>query len=206
MLIFLFLSSCDNVKKNVSEKQGIKARIKEVQINHVVEKRKGCRFTKMVFVINIENTSLENQTLKFTPRPDHCEREVETSQLHWLINGEEKQLVTVSLKDSVVELRPDESREIRLKVLFNVIGRNLKEIEAHYTPWFEAPFEITYLYKGEKLMIKKSNNFAIKLFLDDTLVTDEDSIKYNLSLGGFSTSIDTLNINPPIVEEIELDD
>lgn len=198
-LLIVFLFACNNKKNERNNISVINATITEAQVNHVVEKREGCRIPVIYFILNIENISSETQNLNFTYFRDYCEREIETTNIYWLVN-ENKIPLAVSPNDSIITVQPHGIKQVELRGMFPLRGMRLRDINSFYSSWFGSPFTINYQNNKTESVFKKADDFKVDLFLDDTLITPKDSIKYNLSLGGPSSSVDTLKVDLPTIE------
>jgi len=173
-----------NYYNNTKNKFDVQAQIIGLKVDHVVRFREGCRHGKILLLINIINRDTVKRKLSFSRITDHCNRNIDTSNTYWLVWKKRIPLVADHWSDTVVELLPGEEKRVYLRAMYNFFGLSLRDIEMIYSPWFQDTFKILYRNEGKEYIFKKSKNFRISLYLDDTLVNPNDSIRYNMSIPG----------------------
>jgi hypothetical protein len=169
----LFLFACAN-------KKIIDSVISTAEIDHVVLKREGCRFSSFFISIEFHNQYASRTKLTFTPLNDPCINDSIYSNLNWKLDNRWVPIV-VSPNDSIVVLEPFESRTIRFKALLNIRGASLKQIQEFYKTSLSKPIEIIQSDSSFLLSLSSSSNFKIVLKLDDAIVNQKDSVSYNMT-------------------------
>ena len=183
-IVFIGVLSCVKTNNKNEKVHYIIGSVDAIKIDHVIEKREGCRFSKVLILIEVENIDSIRRKIMFTPRPDHCESQVDTTNTYWFVWKKKIPLVTDNLNDTLVELQPNEDRCILFRAMYNFFGGSLRDRVMLYSPWFDDTFKVVYRHGGKEYIFRKSKDFEIQLFLDDTLVSPNDSIRYNKSIPG----------------------
>jgi len=184
------LISCNDINNKNPKVEKVNYKVVEAQLDHVVEKREGCRISVLNFVLSIENASSVTQRIRFPNYSDNCDREIESGNLYWSVNKNYIRLAAAP-SDSLVIIHPFESKRVVVKAMFNLIGNNLHSMVQYYHDWFKMPFSIHCLADEAHIIFRKCNTFEVKLFLDDVLTNSSDSLRYNKTTSG-----------PPIINNI----
>lgn len=186
IFLSLFIVFCVDVnKRGGGERESgeeVVLSVEEIHVKHYVRLREGCLWKRFVLVVGIKNLSDEKKVFRFGPPVDLCESEVDSPQIYWLVKGRRVALVPYYKEDSLIKLCPGDTARVYLRTVnFRIFGLALKHIRDVYQCWFEDSFVVVYNNMGEEYIIRKSDSFRVKYFLDDTLVSPEDSFRFNLS-------------------------
>lgn len=183
--------SCNNSSdKNEKATKALSGSLTKITLDHVIEKREGCRFTTFYFELVLNNKTSESQQVEMPPAPDHCERDISESKIWWVNETEKKPLTLASSKyDKVITVGANEQKKIELKGVFRVWGESLDQISSIYEDWFKSA-EI--VYHGNKLSIEKAKDFKLVFLLDGQQVTPSDSAAFNKAISSPNLEADTL--------------
>ncbi len=190
--LLVFMMFCVNVHEGGSGGRDLRKEVvltvEELHVKHYVRLREGCLWKRFVLVVGIKNLSDEKKVLRFGPPVDLCESEVDTPQIYWLVKGRRIALVPYYKEDSLIKLWPGDTARVYLRTInFRIFGLALKHIRDVYQCWFEDSFVVVYNNMDKKYIIRKSDSFRVKYFLDDTLVSPEDSFRFSLSYAPYLT-------------------
>lgn len=175
--------------------------IDSVNVNHVVEKRNGCRFSTFDFYASLINSTDQSKQLKFTKKENPCERNIAGSNLKWVQQEINKPLVIkVKSSSALIEIPANETKRIVLESAFNIEGSSLNQILAKYDNWLNTG-KVIY-HSNDTVVFKKSTDFKINLYLDDTSINKSDSVRMNKTLSKPNTdlNIDSIIGSPPTKE------
>jgi len=86
--------------------------------------------------------------------------------------------LAVSSNNCLISLKSGESKIIKLKCMFPILGINMREIYDYYKPFIFSDFKIIYVSENNKLKFSKSEDFHVYMYVDDTLITDLNSVLF----------------------------
>lgn len=199
IVILSFLTSCHDMNEgSCNEEMILSGEVKEAIIEHFVDTKNESDFSRISFIVEFTNCTDKIQSLLFTYYRDEFEREIPYSNIkisrndelvnsqyiskginhNWLIMRDSL-FFAVEKKDSLTKLQKGETKLIKVRGMFPIIGNSLKWIYAGYKPFLYADFKMLYELGDCKFELEKSTNFEIKMFVDDTLVTINDSLQIN---------------------------
>lgn len=185
----ILIYSCNDTSDINDNNKTLSGYLTKIIVDHVVEKREGCKFTTFYFEVILINTTNSNQQIELTPSPDHCERDIKESNIWWVKGTERKPLTLASIKyDTIIIVRTNEQVKINLKGVFRVQGGSLNQIKTIYEEWINSA---KIVYQGDNLSIKKAENFELVFLLDDNRVTPDDTIAFNKTVSPPNLKTDT---------------
>lgn len=186
----IFLCNCNNHSEENETDKALTGDLTKITLDHVVEKREGCRFTTFYFELILKNKTDREQQIEITPTPDHCERDISESKIWWVKGTEKKPLTLASSKyDKVVTVKANDQEKVELKGVFRVQGENLNQITSIYEDWFESG---KVVYQRNEVVIRKAKDFKLVFLLDNEQVTPSDSTAFNKNTPLPSLKADTL--------------
>ena len=195
----ILFNSCTPTENKQGESFDFK--IDSINVNHVVAKRNDCRFSTFDFYASLINSTDQSKQLNFTKRENPCERIITGSNLKWVKQEKSKPLV-IKLESSstLFEISANETKRIVLESAFKIEGSSLNQILAKYYDWLKMG-KVIY-HNNDTVLFKKSTDFKINLYLDDTLITKSDNVRMNKALSKPNTNlnIDSIIGNPPTKE------
>jgi len=192
LIILISVYSCGHRKQEPPST--IDITLNSIKVNHVVEKRNGCRFTQLEFNATIFNSTNQDRHFTFTKLENNCDRNIPKSTVNWVNQGKYLPLVVKDMSPSISVYKNDSIR-INLRSAFTVGGVSIKNILYHYDDWL-AYGKIIY-HNGDTITFKKAGHFNVILILDESIVEFSDSISLSKSL---SFPLDDLNIDSIIGE------
>ncbi|GIV44929.1 MAG: hypothetical protein KatS3mg035_2052 [Bacteroidia bacterium] len=197
ILLWVINISCN---QKIDKKEKIYGQLNKIIIDHVVEKREGCRFKTIYFEITITNNSKQNKEIELTGSPGFCERSIENTTLWWELNNKRRPLTLAnSMKDQIVVIKPNETYSVKLKGIFTVQGLSLNDILILYEDWLENG-KIIYQKNNEKIVMNKSQDFEFEFYLDDIKVEPTDTVAFKREIPG-PPNIDSLEKYIKLIQE-----
>jgi hypothetical protein len=193
-IIFLYFScSCSHNNKDTDKQsEYLKGEVRELIIEHLVQKANGCRATKISFIIYLKNTSINTINLKNLQTIDACDRKIEKTEIFLSLDKSFKKpkfweyfhtsnnfcKLAMSSKNPI-KLAPLEQTTQKCYILNRIFGSSLKIIYKNYFDMFNLNFKIIIINKTQKIEFTKSKNFKVVFKLDDSYVDSRDSTKLN---------------------------
>lgn len=172
-------SSTDQGVRNSGEK--LRTQINSVLVDYVIEKRDWCRFSRLFFILEVENLSENEICIKAFPEFNWCENEeaVTTfeivdsyvSAIHSLERFRSSRLIVTNvLSDTCIG--SGDKLTLRLMPLTTIKAFSVSEVRFRYKEFLNAPFRIvtTDLIPNDTLVFTKEAQFKIEYAIDDSII------------------------------------
>jgi len=194
LMFIVFVSSCKSKDKEVN-KEGcsvISGRITDVVVDHVIEYRDWCRFSNIIYYIEVHNTCSDTVKLMINKPDDDCATELDYPNLWYCNKDTSIVLGALNILDSVLILDPQEVDTIRVKIMERINGASIKEILVRFDHFISVDFYIKSkgLLNMDTILFEKAPDFKIGYMLDNQFILKDDSV-----------SINKRRLIPPIVDK-----
>lgn len=177
LIIFMTICSCTN--RNQRSVGDFNTVLNSITINHVVEKREGCRFSLLEFNITIINKTNQTRHFSFEELENVCDRNIVKSNVNWVRQKEKLPLVINNI-ESPITVNKNDSVQINLESAFTVRGTSIKNILSYYEDWFSSG---KVIYENtNRITFEKADDFNVILMVDDSIVKLSDTNRLNKSL------------------------
>ena len=163
IILSFILTSCNNLNQ-----ENIVARIDSIVIDHVVEKRRGCRISKIIFHATIINDSKETCKLDFTKLSDFCDRSIKKSNLNWNYQDSIQPLAIIDSRQ-IIEISSKDSISIEMISAFYLKQTNIKSIMTNYQERIQF---------GE-ILFRNENSFEFEITPKTSIVLKLDDLEVN---------------------------
>src|SRR5690554_1595251 len=175
-IIFAFIVSCINQGEN--SLQNLEGEVTGITFDHVINKREGCRFSSIYIHIKLINNTLDEIDLDFTCFKSFCTSTLKVSNLK-LIQNEKIIPLALFCKKKHTTILPKEKVQFKFRAMTVVEGQSLNNIIKHNKPLLYKDFLVLYTLKNKTIKIEQSKSFKIKFFLDDQLISINDTLMLN---------------------------
>lgn len=179
VVLLALLCGCGTGELRHNPQECVVCKIDSLAINHIQDKREGCKFTTLELYLGIINncdSPVEvNQTIA-----DPCDHPLRQSTVY--LRADTGALFFVSAtSDSIVTVPSKEKRTARQRSGFRVEGWSLESIETRYRLVIGQPVGVL-LHGGILIPCTASNTYRVLYLLDDQRVMSQSDPRYRKSL------------------------
>jgi hypothetical protein len=204
MALLILLIIIIKESKNHNSNEEVFFELKELSINHMVDKREGCDYSNFKFKVMIYNYGNRVENIYFNILPEICEENNDSIKT-WLLKSERKLPLALISNNKIIKINPKDSLEVLLKCIHPLTGKSLSKIIENYIDFINEG-NVVYINKKDTIFFKKTSSFNVKYFLDNKELSKNDSLSFNKTKYSFLNYDSPESLNKSLESWVKLID